>query len=195
MKDIISKLGIAMVCCASATWAQPAPPADPQPKPATATAQSEAGEPRAGGRPTGDPRAEAGEPRAGAADPRADAAEPPSTVRPVAGAPGAGAPAAVTPAAAARQKPANARSADAADKLQLGAATVTGDREQPKVMYVVPWKRSDIGDAQGRPMNSLVDEILSPVDRDEFKREVRYYQTVESGTTQNGAPAAQGVEK
>jgi hypothetical protein len=72
---------------------------------------------------------------------------------------------------------------------------VTGDREQPKVMYVVPWKRSDIGDAQGRPMNSLVDEILSPVDRDTFKREVRYYQTVESGTTQDGAAATERVEK
>ena len=76
-------------------------------------------------------------------------------------------------------------------------ATVTGDREQPKVMYVVPWKRADIGDAQGRPMNSLVDEILSPVDRDVFKREVRYYQTVQSGsgTTQNVAPAAERVDK
>ena len=181
---MIRNLGIAMLCCASATWAQQAPPADAQPKPSKATAQSEAGEPRAG-----------------AGDPGAPAVAP-STVRPAPGGPVAGRPAPArpapaTPAAAAGQKPANPRSADAADKLQLGAATVTGDREQPKVMYVVPWKRSDIGDAQGRPMNSLVDEILSPVDRDTFKREVRYYQTVQSGsgTTQNVAPAAERVEK
>jgi hypothetical protein len=79
--------------------------------------------------------------------------------------------------------------------LDLGTATVTGDREQPKVMYIVPWKRSDIGDLAGKPMNSLVDEILSPVDRDVFKREVVYYRAVQAEASQNGAapkPAPQG---
>jgi hypothetical protein len=55
-------------------------------------------------------------------------------------------------------------------------------------MYVVPWKRSDIGDQAGKPMNSLVDEILAPVDRDVFKREVVYYHAVQADTSQNGAP-------
>src|ERR1019366_624582 len=74
------------------------------------------------------------------------------------------------------------------DRLELGTATVTGDREQPKVMYIVPWKRSDIGDLAGKPMNSLLDEALAPVDRDEFKREVVYYQTLKVDAPQNGAP-------
>jgi hypothetical protein len=76
----------------------------------------------------------------------------------------------------------------ASDRLELGTATVTGDREQPKVMYIVPWKKSDIGDMAGRPMNSLVDEILAPVDRDVFKREVGYYKAVQADASQNGAP-------
>jgi hypothetical protein len=75
----------------------------------------------------------------------------------------------------------------AADRLELGTATVTGDREQPKVMYIVPWKKSDIGDLTGKPMNSLVDEILAPVDRDVFKREVVYYKAVQADASQNGA--------
>jgi hypothetical protein len=54
-------------------------------------------------------------------------------------------------------------------------------------MYIVPWKRSDIGDLAGKPMNSLVDEILAPVDRDVFKREVVYYQAVQADASQNGA--------
>jgi hypothetical protein len=85
----------------------------------------------------------------------------------------------------------------ATDKLQLGTATVTGDREQPKVMYIVPWKRSDIGDLAGKPMNSLIDEILAPVDRDVFKREVVYYKAVQAEASQNGAPGrpAPQVEK
>jgi hypothetical protein len=75
----------------------------------------------------------------------------------------------------------------AVDRLQLKEATVTGDREQPKVMYIVPWKKSDIGDLSGKPMNSLLDEALAPVDRDEFKREVMYYQAVRADKSQNGA--------
>ena len=70
----------------------------------------------------------------------------------------------------------------------VGTTTVTGDHEQPKVMYVVPWKKSDIGDLSGKPMNSLLDEALAPVDRDEFKREVLYYGAVKSDVSGNGAP-------
>ena len=62
------------------------------------------------------------------------------------------------------------------DRLELGTATVTGDREQPKVMYIVPWKKSDIGDLAGKPMNSLVDEILAPVDRDVVQTRSRLLQ-------------------
>src|ERR1700692_71575 len=99
----------------------------------------------------------------------------------------AGDPRADTSAARAAAK-ASPKSAPKIDRLELGTATVTGEREQPKVMYIVPWKRSDIGDMTARPMNSLVDEILAPVDRDVFKREVVYYHAVQSDTSQNGAP-------
>ena len=92
---------------------------------------------------------------------------------------------------AAGQKP------GAVDRLELNTATVTGDREQPKVMYIVPWKSSDIGDLSGKPMNSLLDEALAPVDRDEFKREVVYFDVVKADRSQNGTsgPAAKQGEK
>jgi hypothetical protein len=61
------------------------------------------------------------------------------------------------------------------DRLELEASQVTGNRELPKVMVIVPWKRADIGDLAGRPMNSLVDEVLQPVDREVFRREIDYY--------------------
>jgi len=64
------------------------------------------------------------------------------------------------------------------DKMELDATAVTGNRELPKVLYIVPWKKSDLGDLVGKPMNSLVDEVLAPVDRDVFKRQLRYYQAL-----------------
>jgi hypothetical protein len=80
------------------------------------------------------------------------------------------APGAATDAAAAKP---GARKG--ADRLQLDATEITGNRELPKVLYIVPWKRSDLGDVVGKPVNSLVDEVLQPLDRDVFQRENRYY--------------------
>src|ERR1700761_4071484 len=60
-------------------------------------------------------------------------------------------------------------------RLQLDATDITGNRELPKVLYIVPWKRADPGDLAGKPPNSLLDDVLQPVDRDVFKRENRYY--------------------
>ena len=90
-----------------------------------------------------------------------------------------------------------AKTPGAADRLNLGTATVTGDREQPKVMYIVPWKGSNLGDLSGKPMNSLLDEALAPVDRDEFKREVAYFDAVRSNKPEDGAanPAAKQGER
>jgi hypothetical protein len=94
-------------------------------------------------------------------------------------------------------KPTAQKSPAAADRVDLGTATVTGDREQPKVMYIVPWKSSDIGDLSGKPMNSLLDEALAPVDRDEFKREVAYYTAVKADRSQTSTanPTANQGEK
>jgi hypothetical protein len=58
------------------------------------------------------------------------------------------------------------------------------------VLYIVPWKRSDLGDLLGKPANSLIDEVLQPVDRDVFKRENRYYDAVKPGAADNGGGAA-----
>jgi hypothetical protein len=66
-------------------------------------------------------------------------------------------------------------SGKAHDNLQLDSTQITGNRELPKVLYIVPWKRSDLGDLVGKPVNSLLDEVLTPVDRDVFKRQNRYY--------------------
>jgi len=49
--------------------------------------------------------------------------------------------------------------------VELDPTQITGNRELPKVMYVVPWKRPSLGDYPGQPPNSLLDEVLSPVDR------------------------------
>jgi len=62
------------------------------------------------------------------------------------------------------------------DSIELGRTEITGNQELPTVMYIVPWKRADPGDLMGKPVNTLLDEVLAPIDREEFVRQVDYYQ-------------------
>ncbi len=78
----------------------------------------------------------------------------------------------------------------ALDRLELDTTQITGNRELPKVLYIVPWKRSDLGDLVGKPVNSLLDEVLTPVDRDVFQRENRYYRALTPGAVENDALSA-----
>jgi len=62
------------------------------------------------------------------------------------------------------------------DSIELSRAEITGNQELPTVMYIVPWKKADPGDLMGKPVNTLLDEVLAPIDREEFVRQVDYYQ-------------------
>ncbi len=96
------------------------------------------------------------------------------------------APASATPAAARRAAQPAGR---AQDRVDLDATQITGNRELPRVLYIVPWKRSDLGDLTGKPVNSLLDEVLAPVDRDVFRRETRYFDAVAAAPPAGAAGA------
>jgi len=70
------------------------------------------------------------------------------------------------------------------DTMELGRTEITGNQELPKVLYIVPWQKSDPGDLMGRPVNTLLDEVLAPVDREEFVRQVGYYNDLNGETEQ-----------
>lgn len=84
------------------------------------------------------------------------------------------------------------------DQIELDRTQITGNSELPNVMYVVPWKRPELGDLGGRPAKSLVDEALAPVDRDVFRRQNRYFTALQSNSAATpaqpqAAPAAAGT--
>ena len=70
------------------------------------------------------------------------------------------------------------------DRLDLGRSEITGNQELPKVLYIVPWQKSDPGDLTGKPVNTLLDEVMAPLDRTEFLRQVDYYNDLYGETTQ-----------
>ncbi len=86
--------------------------------------------------------------------------------------------------------PKSSATAKAVDRLQLDASAITGNRELPKVMSIVPWKAAEPPGGPDRPMGSLIDELLAPLDRDEFRREISYYGDLASpATTVSTVPA------
>ena len=62
----------------------------------------------------------------------------------------------------------------AQDRADIDRTQIIGNRELPKVLIIVPWKKPAPGDLAGRPLVSVLDEALAPLDRDVFRREVRY---------------------
>ena len=92
-----------------------------------------------------------------------------------AGNPAAGTKPAAPAAASAAASGTATRAGKSSDHIELDTTQISGNRELPKVMYVVPWRRADPGEFTGRPLNSLLDEALTPVDRDVFRRQNRYY--------------------
>ena len=83
---------------------------------------------------------------------------------------------------AADPAPKGAAPEKAVDRLQLDATAITGNRELPKVMSIVPWKAAEPPGGPDRPLGSLIDELLAPLDRDEFRREINYYRDLASPT-------------
>jgi len=71
-----------------------------------------------------------------------------------------------------------AGAACAQDRADIDRTQIIGNRELPKVLYIVPWKKPLPGDLAGRPLVSVLDEALAPVDRDVFRRQVSYHAQV-----------------
>ncbi len=99
---------------------------------------------------------------------------------------------AVVPAAEATDAPPPAKpKARALDRLELESTAITGNRELPKVMSIVPWKAAEPPAGPDRPMGSLIEEVLSPLDRDEFRREITYFRDLSSQSPDRPSPGAQ----
>lgn len=66
--------------------------------------------------------------------------------------------------------------------------SILGNQEAPKALVIVPWKRSEMGDAHG--ISTRLDDSRLPIDKEVFMRMLSYYE-IRSGTARHdGAPAA-----
>ena len=78
----------------------------------------------------------------------------------------------------------------AQDRADIDRTQIIGNRELPKVLYIVPWKKPLPGDLNGRPLAGVLDEALAPIDRDVFRRQLRYDTQIQAGARAATPPAA-----
>jgi hypothetical protein len=64
----------------------------------------------------------------------------------------------------------------AQDRANIDRTQIIGNRELPKVLYIVPWKKPPPGEPSGKPPSSVLDDLMTPIDRDVYRRHVNYDQ-------------------
>ncbi|MGI1679606.1 MAG: hypothetical protein K6L75_12775 [Cellvibrionaceae bacterium] len=54
------------------------------------------------------------------------------------------------------------------------SSTIVGNQEQPKVLYIVPWKSVNDSELENQSIQSQLDIIFGHVERIELRRELSY---------------------
>lgn len=60
------------------------------------------------------------------------------------------------------------------DVKELSGISITGNKEAPKSLFIVPWKSSEIG-VESDLASKLLNEKLEAIDKDVFERELDFY--------------------
>lgn len=56
----------------------------------------------------------------------------------------------------------------------MSGMSILGNEEAPKSLVIVPWKSSELGDSIS--LSDTLDDRATPVDKEVFLRELRYYE-------------------
>ena len=76
---------------------------------------------------------------------------------------------------------------NAKDDPNLGMS-ILGNQETPKALVIVPWKRSELGNALG--ISTLLDDSRQPIDKEVFMRMLSYYDIRSETAPHVGVPVA-----
>ena len=55
---------------------------------------------------------------------------------------------------------------------------IIGNKELPRVLYIVPWKSVERFDIETPPITSIMDQQLTRIERASFRRTIRYHDAI-----------------
>ncbi len=61
-------------------------------------------------------------------------------------------------------------------RLDLDATSIIGNRELPRIVYLIAWRDAPEGDILEQSLESNHDNRMIPLDRDVFQRQISYYE-------------------
>ncbi|MFK8018298.1 MAG: hypothetical protein AB8B86_00880 [Pseudomonadales bacterium] len=67
-------------------------------------------------------------------------------------------------------------------------STFQGNREQPRVLYIVPWQQPGGPPELARPIDGELDQLFEPIDRTSFQRELKYIKFLQDGDQKTDNP-------
>ena len=66
----------------------------------------------------------------------------------------------------------------AQERLQMEGTEITGNKELPRVLYIVPWKSVERFEIKSPPISSIMEQKLTRIDRASFKRNIHYHDAI-----------------
>ncbi len=66
----------------------------------------------------------------------------------------------------------------AQERLEMEGTSIIGNKELPKMLYIVPWKPAPKIDIPTPPIVSILDQPLQTIERNSFRRQVKYHQAL-----------------
>lgn len=66
----------------------------------------------------------------------------------------------------------------AEERLEMEGTAIIGNKELPKVLYIVPWKSPDRIDIRTPATISILDQPLKTIERGAFMRRIYYYEAI-----------------
>ena len=69
-------------------------------------------------------------------------------------------------------------SAYAQQRIEMEGTSITGNKESPNVLYIVPWKLTETINFPSPPVESIMDQALVPLEPNAFRRQIRYHAAV-----------------
>jgi hypothetical protein len=71
----------------------------------------------------------------------------------------------------------------AQERIQMEGTEITGNKELPRVLYIVPWKTAERFEIDTPPIDSIMERRLELLERSAFRRTIRYHEAIFSKAT------------
>jgi len=76
------------------------------------------------------------------------------------------------------------------ERIDMQGTSIIGNKEQPNVLYILPWKTADLPEMVELPLSSLISDALQPIDRRTVLRQQKYQKIIKQKEISNATTSS-----